>query len=75
MFAYNLKIYCFIQELMIGSRKLCKKNLLFTPPRDRVKMASLPDSIQIFPLLRKSKFFVLDNCTLPLSHYKVRALR
>ena len=72
MFGYNLKMYCFIQELLIGD---CVKMSIITSPRDQLKTASLPDSLKIFRHLRKSKFFILNNCVLSLSHYKVRALR
>ena len=64
-------MYCFIHKVLIV------KCLLFynTPRHVRVKMAaSLPDALKSSRNCENRKFYVHNNCSLPLSHCKTRSL-
>ena len=53
MFAYNFKMYCSIQELLIGGWNCVKMFIIHTTMRSAEN-----GEFAIFPYLRKSKFFV-----------------
>ena len=62
-------MYCLIQELLAGGRKLCKNVFIYATARssENDEFAGL--------FLLKAKFCQLNNCLLPLSNCKTRSLR
>ena len=75
-YTYVFKMYCFIQKVLIGGRKLYKMLIIYVTARSAENHGEFARCIKISEsrTCEKRKCYVHNNCSLPLSHCKTRSL-